>query len=105
MNLADYLEEQVLRQCTHLRPVPDIGPKLNLHIRVSYAPGVKDTVCINFAVKMILIFSDLPVEIRGRCQCTLAGCRSRNGTGIHQRNRRNLTVLKLAALTVGEVPG
>ncbi len=105
MNLADYLENQVLRQRTHLRPVLDIGAKLYLHIRVSHALGVKDAVCINLAVEMIFILSDLPVKVRSRCQHSPIGSRSRNGTGIHQRNRRNLAVLELAALTVGEVPG
>ncbi len=105
MDLTHHLQNQILRQSPHLRPVLDIGPQLNLRIRICHSPGIKHTVGINFAVKMIPIFSKLPVELRGRRQHAPIGGGGGNGTGVHQRHGRNLAVLELASLTVGEIPG
>ncbi len=103
MNLRHHTQHQILRQCTHLRPVLDIRSKLDLHGFVRHAFGIKYSVGINIAVKMIFIFSDLSVKVRRRRQNAFIRRRSRDGTGIHQRHRRDLAALQLGALPVREV--
>ena len=103
MNLGHHLKKQVLWQRRHLRPVLDIRSKLNLNRRICLSLAVKHTVCVNILVKMIFLSCEFHIQVCRCCKEALI-CRSRrDGTGIHKRNRRNLSVLKLRALTIREI--
>ena len=103
MDLADNLQHEIFRKRTHRRPVLDVGAELDLHIGIGNAVGVKHAVRVNIAVKMILVFSKLSVEVRRGSQHALVRRSGCDRPRIHQRNRRNLTVLELASLSVREV--
>ena len=103
MNLGDNFEDQMFRQRAHGRPVFDVRSHFDLHGRVCHALAVKDAVLVNAAVEEIFPSFDLHIEVRGRRQETFVGCRCRNGTGVHQRHRSDLTVLELGTFPVREV--
>ena len=103
MNLGDHFQNQILRQFRHSRPVFDIGTELNFHRRVRLSFAVKNTVIIDRPIKEILRMAVLPCKLSRRCQITLIGRRCGNRPGVHKRYRRNLSVLDLGSLTVGEV--
>ncbi len=103
VNLRHHPQNQIFRQCPHNRPVLDVRAKLNLHTLIRHALGIKDAVFVNISVKMIFIVADLSIKFGSRRKHTFVCRRRRNGSGIHERHGRNLTVLQLRALPVGEV--
>ena len=69
------------------------------------SPAVVDTLFINASVKMIFRLRILYVEVSGRGEPSPV-CRSgRNGTAVHKSYGGKLTVSRLRALAVREVPG
>ena len=105
MDLGHHLQEEILRKLRHGRPVLDVGTELDLHLGIRNPLGVKHTVLIYFGVKMIFIFADRTVKVRGRGEHALVCRRGRNRAGIHERNGSDLSVLELGALPVREVSG
>ncbi len=105
MNLRYHFKHQILCQFRHLGPVFDVGTKLDLLSRISLTLAVKDAVVIDGLIKEILRMTIFACILSSRCQITLIGSCSCNGPGIHQCHRRNLTILNLRTLPVGEVSG
>ena len=85
------------------------------YANIADVPGDVDLVIItipspfvNTAVKVVhqfLLGRQLVVDIGCGGQHTAVSCRGGNGTGIHQRHSRDLTVGGFRAFTVGEVSG
>ena len=105
MDLADNAEHQVLRQRAHCRPVLDVRTKVDLCVRICHALGIKYAVRVNLGIEMIFVLAELTVEIGRRRQHALVCSRCRDGSCIHEGHGRDLTVLKLASLSVREVSG
>ena len=105
MDLGNHFQHQVFCQCRHLWPVLDVRTKLDLYRWICHALAVKDTVCINAAVKEILRIGKVFIHIGCCRQISLVGCGCCNGTCIHQCYGSDLSALQLASLTVREVSG
>ena len=105
MDFADNLQNQVLGKRTHSGPVLDIGSEVDVYGRIRYTLGVKYAVCVNLAVKVILIMVEITVKFGSRCQYALVCCGCGYGSCIHKSNGSNLTALQLGTFTVREVSG
>ena len=55
MDLRNNLHDQILRKCSHLRPVLNIRTKLDLYTRISSTLAVKYTIVINCLIKEIFL--------------------------------------------------
>ena len=105
MDFRYYFQHQIVRQCAHRRPVLNVRAKLNIHRGIRHAVAVKYTVFINCLIKEIFRIAEIRINLCRCCQVPFI-CRScRDRTRIHQRYRRNLSILQLTSLTVREVSG
>ena len=103
MNLGNHLEDQVLRKRNHCRPVLDVRTELDLNRRIRNALAVKDAVLVDAAVEEVFRLAVLCIDICCCCQIALVYCCCCDGTCIHQRYRRNLSVLQFGTFAVREV--
>ena len=104
MNLGYHLQNHMPGKSAHCRPVLNVRSKVNLHIRIGRSLTVKYTIFINLFVKEIFRIPVFHIQVCSRGQIALVRCGRRNGTRIHQRNRRNLSALQLGALPIREIP-
>ena len=103
MDFGNHLKHHVFRKAAHRRPILDIGPEMDFHIRICHALGIKYTILIDFGIKVVFIFTKGPVEFGSGCEDTfVCGCGC-DGTGIHECDGCDLAVLQLASFPVGEV--
>ena len=104
MDFGYNLNDQIICQSGHCRPVLDVWSKMDLHFRMSHTLAVINSVVINRLIKMIfwmLVFNIC--QIGCRCQESFISCCCCDRTGIHQCNRSYLAILKLGTFTVREV--
>ena len=69
------------------------------------SPAVVDTLFINASVKMIFRLRIFYVEVGGRGESSSVGRGGCNGTAVHKSHGGKLSVSRLRALAVREVPG
>ena len=105
VDLGYYLQHQVFRKLTHCRPVFDVRAEFDLYGWICHTLAVKYAVLINTAVEEIFWFSELSIDVRGRCEIALVCCCRRDGTCIHQRYGSDLSALEFGAFAVREVSG
>jgi len=105
MDLRNNLHDQILRKCSHLRPVLNIRTKLDLYTRISYTLAVKYTIVINCLIKEIFLSCITTRIILCWSQETFVCCSCRNRTCVHKCNRRNLAILDFGTFAVREVSG
>ena len=103
VDFRDHFHDQIFRQRLHLRPVPDVRTEDEFRVRVRLAVRVKYAVLVNRFVEMIFVNTVSAVDVGGSREESLICCRRRNRARVHQCDRRNLAVLRLAALAVREV--
>ena len=105
VDLGYDFQDHIFRKGGHLRPVLDVRTEMDLFARICHTMTVKNTVCINIAVKMIGRTCILYIQIGSSCQIALICRRCSDGAGIHKSHRSDLTALKLTSLTIREVSG
>ena len=103
MDLGYNLENQVLWQSFHLRPVLNIWSKLQFYAWICLTLTIKYAALIDSLVEEILWFCKIAIHICCRCQVALVCCCCCNRSSIHKCNRCNLSTLYLRSFSIREV--
>ena len=98
-------EQHVLLHGVHGGPVLNIRTVTEVKAEVSLAESVVNTALVDAVVKLVTLVGIFVLDIGCGGNYASVGSGSGNGTGVHQRDQRNLPCAGLGALTVGEVAG
>ena len=99
------LQQQVIRQSRHFRPVFDIGAEFQLICRLGLAPAVVHSLLIDTGIIFVDGISIYHIQVGRSCQPASVGSCCRYGSCIHQCYRADLPLPRLGAFPVWEVAG
>ena len=102
---AGNLQQKMLLQTCHLRPVGNVRALHKLCGRIRLAIALVHLSLIDFFIKMMLQCPVFNIEGIRCCQSSAVSYGRRNGAGIHEADRSHLSLSRLAALAVRIVPG
>lgn len=97
------LHKHIFLQRIHLGPVGYVGTESQLLVGLRFAEAVVNPLFVNRSVKVVSVFFFAIIYFAcGGKDSAVAGCR-RYAARVHKRNRADLVLVGLAALSVGEV--